>query len=100
MLSTTHRRREYMQVKSRRVAKFMPRFDGPFIVSKANPSKSAYTLDLPNEPNQFPMFHSSLLRRFVPNNDELFPSRKLMEPGPVVMAEGKEEWLIEKIIDE
>jgi hypothetical protein len=61
MLSTEHRRQEYIQAKSGRVAKFMPRFDGPFNVTNANPSKSAYTLDLPNEPNRFPTFHSSLL---------------------------------------
>jgi hypothetical protein len=50
----------------------MPRFDGPFVVTKANPSKSAYTLDLPNEPDRFPTFHASQLQKFVPNDDDKF----------------------------
>ena len=61
MLSTEHQHREYIQAKSSCVAKFMPHFDGPFNVTNANLSKSTYTLDLPNEPNHFPTFHSLLL---------------------------------------
>jgi len=99
MLSTEHRRREYIQAKSGRVAKFMPRFDGPFLVMKANPAKSLYMLDLPNEPNCFPTFHSSLLRPYVSNDNDLFPSRKLAQPGPVVTDDGEQEWLIDRIVD-
>jgi hypothetical protein len=89
-----------MQKNSGRVAKFMPCFDGPFVITRANPSKSAYTLELPNEPERFPTFHALLLRKFVPNDDDLFPSRKLVQPGPVVTENGCEEWLIERILDE
>ena len=94
-LSTEHRRWEYIQAKSGRMAKFMPRFDGLFIVTGANLAKSSYTLDLPNEPNHFANFHSLLLRRFIPNDNNLFPSWKLYQPGPVITPEGKQEWLIE-----
>jgi RNase H-like domain found in reverse transcriptase/Integrase zinc binding domain len=97
MLSTEHRRREYMQKHKGRVAKFLPRFDGPFVVTGANPSKSSYTLHLPK---RFPSFHTSLLRRYHPNNDDLFPLCKLAEPGPVITEDGAEEWLIDHIIDE
>jgi hypothetical protein len=100
MLSTEHWRREYLQKDSKRVAKFMPRFDGPFIITKAFPDKSVYTLDLPNEPNCFPTFHTSLLRKFIPNNNELFPSRTLPRPGPVITPDGEEEWLIDQIVDQ
>jgi len=100
MLSTKHRRQEYMQKHSGRVVKFMPRFDGPFLVTRTNPNKSSYTLNLPNEPERFPTFHTPLLRKFVPNNDELFPSRKLSQPGPVITEDSEEEWLIDRIIDE
>jgi hypothetical protein len=31
MLSTLHRRKAYMQKGDKRVAKFMPRFDGPYL---------------------------------------------------------------------
>jgi len=99
-LSTAHCHHEYIQSKSGCVAKFMPRFNGPFVIMHAHPSKSTYTLDLPNEPNCFPTFHASLLRRFIPNDDTLFPSRKLTQPGPVVTADGQEEWLIDRILDE
>ena len=78
----------------------MPRFDGPFIITKANPAKLLYTLELPNEPNRFVSFHSSPLRRFVPNDNTLFPSWKLSQPGPVITPEGEQEWLIERILDE
>ena len=78
----------------------MPRFDGPFLVIKAFPEKSVYTLDLPNEPNRFPTFHASLLRKFIPNDNILFPSQALPGPEPVVTDNGEEEWFIDRILDE
>ena len=57
MLSTVHRCREYIQKHSSRVAKFLPHFDGPYLVIKSHPEKSSYTLDLPNEPDRFATFH-------------------------------------------
>ena len=78
----------------------MPHFDGPYTTTHANPDKSTYTLDLPNKPNRFPTFHASHLRCHVPNNDELFPSRQLAKPGPVVTNSGEDKWLIDRIMDE
>ena len=95
-----HRRRKYMQKHSGCIAKFMPHFNGPFVATRTHPFKSAYTLDLPNEPDCFPTFHASQLWKFVPNNDDLFRLRKLPQPGPVVMEDGCEEWLINQILDE
>jgi hypothetical protein len=100
LLSMEHRRHKYVQAKSGCVAKFMPRFDGPFTITHAHPETSNYTLELPNEPNRFPTFHSLLLRRFFPNNNELFKSHRLARLGPVLTPEGHEEWLIRDIIDE
>jgi len=100
LLSTEHRRCEHMQAQSGCSAKFMPCFDSPYTVTAAFPTKSSYTLHLPNEPKRFPTFHSSLLCRFVDNDPELFPSRSLAMPGPVVTPDGEEEWLVEKIVDE
>jgi len=99
MLLTEHRRCEYMQSGSDRVAKFMPRFNGPYTTTHANPNKSTYTLDLPNEPNCFPTFHASHLLRHVPNNNELFPSCQLIKPGPIVTNSGEDKWLIDRIMD-
>ena len=57
-------------------------------------------LNLPNKPDRFPTFHAPLLRKFVPNDDNLFPLCKLSQPGAVVTEDGEEEWLINRIIDE
>jgi hypothetical protein len=100
LLATAHRRREYMQEKDGRAAKFMPRFDGPFEVIKAFPESSAYTLHLPEATKIFRTFHSSLLRPYMENDDILFPSRKFDRPGPIVTAAGEVEYFIDKIIDE
>ncbi|KAG9218259.1 hypothetical protein CCMSSC00406_0005940 [Pleurotus cornucopiae] len=77
----------------------MPRFDGPYKIIHANPERSSYTLDMPNAPNTFPTFHSSLLRRFIPNDPDLFPTRELERPG-AISVDGEEEWLVERIINE
>lgn len=100
MLSTKHRRREYMQKGDKRVAKFMPRYDGPYAIIETHPESSTYTLDLPNSPNIFPTFHSSQLRPYHPNDSTLFPSREFPRPGPVVTEDGQMENFIEKIVDE
>ena len=100
MLSTTHCRRNYKRKGKKRVAKFMPRFDGPYTVVAAFPEKSEYTLRLPNNPKTFPSFHASLLKPFVPNDPDYFPDRELPKPGIVVTEDGTEETLIDKIVDE
>jgi len=99
LLLTEHRRYEYMQAGSRRAAKFMPRFDGLYLVTDVHLEKSNYTLDLLNELNRHPSFHSSQLQKFIENNSKLFPSQALSRPGLIVTAEGEEEWVIEWIID-
>ena len=78
----------------------MPCFDGPYCVTHVNPSKSSYTIDLPNIPNHFPTFHSSLLCPFIENDNNLFPSQTLAMPGRVVTADGKEEWYVDQMLDE
>jgi hypothetical protein len=89
-----------MQVKDSRAAKFMPRFDGPFEVTKAFPESSTYTLHLPEATKIYQTFHSSLLRPYIENDNILFPSCKFDRP---VTAEGETEYFINcnlKIIDE
>jgi hypothetical protein len=98
-LSTAHRRREYLNGNNKRVAKFMPRFDGPYAIVSANPESSNYTLDLPDHTNVYPTFHASELKRHVPNDADLYPSRELQRPGLVVTQSGTKEWEIDRIID-
>jgi hypothetical protein len=100
LLAMKHRRREYMQKGDKRVAKFMPRYDGPYVITDAHPETSTYTLDLPNSPNIFPTFHISQLRPYCTNDMDLFLSREHPRPGPVVTENGQLENLIDKIIDE
>jgi hypothetical protein len=99
MLSTENRRRNYKRKDKKRVAKFMPRNDGPYTVIRAFPEKSEYTLRLPNNPQTFPGFHSSLLKPFVANDPTLFPDREFTRPGAVVTEDGTEENMIDKIVD-
>jgi len=100
MLSTLHRQREFTANDPSHVAKFIPCFDGPYVIINSMPEFLAYTLDLPNLPNIFPTFHSSQLKCFTENNVSLFPSCKHAHPGPIMTAEGLEEYMIEEILDE
>ena len=77
----------------------MPWNDGPYMVIKSFPKKSEYTLQLPNSPQTFPGFHSSLLKPFIPNNPTLFPDQEFTRPGTVVTEDGTEENMIDKIVD-
>jgi hypothetical protein len=61
MLSTLHRRNEYKKKGEKHVAKFFPRYDGPYLVVDKHPEASMYTLELPNSPNVFPTYHASEL---------------------------------------
>ena len=99
VLSTTNRRQEYKSSNNLRVAKFMPRFDGPYRILATNQTHSTVTLDLPNAPNAFPVFHTSEVALFKENDDLLFPSRALNPPEPI-RINGEQEFFIDKIVDE
>jgi len=98
MLSTINRRKEYKNADEKRVAKFMPRYDGPYEVMDANNEASVVELQIPSAPNIFPKFHTSLVKPFHQNDDSKFPSRTLEAPGPVEV-DGEQEYYIERITD-
>jgi len=101
MLSTVNRRRDYKGSAAstgKRVAKFMPRFDGPYLVSDVHKEASTVSLEMPNAPNVFPMFHTSLVKLFKDNNGEKYPLRTLEKPGAVAV-DGTEELIVDKIVD-
>jgi hypothetical protein len=101
MLSTSNRRKDYAMAGSRHSAKLFPRRDGPYCVVKASPETSTYQLDIPNMPSNFCFtFHASQLKRYVTNDEDLFPGREFPRDGPVLLANGREEHVIEKIVDE
>jgi len=65
------------------MAKFYPRFIGPFPIIKAIPETSSYKLDLPDMYKIHPTFHTKLLRPFILNDPDRFPAREPPRPGPV-----------------
>jgi Integrase zinc binding domain len=73
-LSTLNRRKEFKTSGEKMVTKFMPRFDGPYTVTNINPDHSTVTLDLPNSPNIFPTFDTSMVIPYIKNDPTLFPN--------------------------
>jgi hypothetical protein len=98
MLNTVNRRRDYKSRGQNRVAKFMPRYDGPYIIIDTHPAASTVTLDMPNTPNLFPTFHTSNIKAWHSNDDIKYPSRTLEAPGPIDVN-GVEEFFVDSIID-
>ena len=88
-----------MKKGERRIAKFMPRFDGPYTITGVHPATSNYTIEMPNSPDTFPTYHASDLKLYHANDDVLFPLRAYARPPPVLGADGLEEYFIEKIVD-
>ena len=76
----------------------MPRFDGPYKILAANPTMSTYTLEIPKSLNALNTFHVSQLKKYVPNDDELFPSQRMNKP-PLVLVNGVEEYWVDCIVD-
>jgi hypothetical protein len=99
-LSTKHRRHEFKATGQRRVAKFMPQFDSPFLIIAIDENNSTVTLDLPPTSKRHPIFHTSQLLPFVENDSSLFPSCEFSRPPPIIDEDGNEEFLVQDIIDE
>ena len=78
----------------------VPKFMGPYKVSKAIPTTSNYELDLPPELAKrqvHPRFHVGLLRPHYPNDNVLFPNRKRAEPYDFGTPE-EAEWFVDEIV--
>ncbi|KIK50728.1 hypothetical protein GYMLUDRAFT_182363 [Collybiopsis luxurians FD-317 M1] len=83
-----------------RTTKLLPKFVGPYPVTGVVDGKSVYKLGLPTELTKqgiYNNFHASLLRPHYPNDDDMFPSRSMVEPydfsEPVNV-----EWVVDNII--
>ena len=100
LLSTLNCHHEFKQKGEKRVAKFMPCFNGPYVIMNINHIHSTVTLDLPNNPHVFLTFHFSQIIPFIENNPSLFPSRELTKPPPVIIDDEEEEFFIDRIIAE
>ena len=95
MLSTFHRWREYKWRGEKRVAKFFPWWDGPYMIIKANAESSSYSLD---NDNGYP-YYSSELKPYHANDADLFPGREHPKPSPVMTDDGLMEHEINRIIN-
>jgi hypothetical protein len=100
LLSTANRRRQYLKGNEKQVAKFMPRYDGPYKIIHVSPKHLTITLEMPNAPLMFLTFYTSQVKPFNENDNFLFPSRKAFMQVPKIMPDGSEEFVIDKIIDE
>ena len=99
MLSTLHCRNKYKCRGEKCVAKFFPRFDSPFEITNHHPETSSYMLDMPNSPNTYPTYHAAELKRHHANDTDLFPSRELPRPGPIVSPDGLEEYHVQEVLN-
>ena len=100
ILTTLHRCHKYKRKDHLGVAKSMPCQDGPYTAVDTHPQTSSYTLDLPNSPNIFPVFHSSELSLASSNDASSFLSCSIPEPFPVITSKGYKEQVIDSFIDE
>ncbi|PPR04398.1 hypothetical protein CVT24_013227 [Panaeolus cyanescens] len=97
LLNTKNRVRIFKNNEGKRAAKWFPVFDGPYKVTHCNPSSSTVTLDLPFS-NIFPTFHCDRVKKFIPNDDSLYPHRAQVVPEPMEV-DGEMEYFVDKIID-
>ena len=95
MLSTFHRHQDYKCKGDDHVAKFFPRWDGPYTIIKSHPETSLYTHDN----NSACPYYASELKLYNPNDPQLFPNCKLPKPGPILTPDGMQEHEIEQILD-
>ncbi|KAJ2936382.1 hypothetical protein H1R20_g713, partial [Candolleomyces eurysporus] len=98
--STRNRRKELKAGDPSRATKFLPQWIGPFEVTRANPSASTYTLNMPSHPRLFPVFHTSQLKKYHSNDDKEIPVRAHLRPPPLQFEDGTEEFFIDRIVDE
>ena len=86
------------QLSNQPSKKLQNKFLGPFkIIAKI--SAVAYKLELPSTMKIHPVFHVSLLKRYTPNNDNLFPDRQIIPPAPILVND-TEEFEVEEILDQ
>ncbi|KAJ2921319.1 hypothetical protein H1R20_g15775, partial [Candolleomyces eurysporus] len=100
MLSTRNRRKELKAGDPSRATKFLPRWTGPFEVTRTNTGVSTCTLNMPGHPKLFPVFHVSQLKPYHTNDDSLIPTRAHIRPPPLKFVDGEEEFFIDRILDE
>jgi hypothetical protein len=92
-LSTVNRRKTLSTEGKKRVAKLLPRFEGPYVVRKLDVTHNSVTLEIPRPGNAVATetFHTSLIRPWVENDDVVFE-----RPPPDDKGEAEVEEIIER----
>ena len=89
-----------LNLPKKRAKKLLPKFIGPYKIVNANELTSTYELDLSSELKRrgiHPRFHSSVLRPFVGNDENLFPHREPKKFYDFGMPDNTE-WLVDDVV--
>jgi hypothetical protein len=78
-------------------SKFLPRFVGPYPITRHWPETSNYELQLPSSMKIHNIFHVEKLRPHFPNDDLLFPGRTFPEP-PALDVDGEAEFEVDRVV--
>ncbi|EGO04743.1 hypothetical protein SERLA73DRAFT_26917, partial [Serpula lacrymans var. lacrymans S7.3] len=73
--------------------KLIPKFIGPYLLEE-DFNNNSFRVNLPS--NLHPVFHSSLMRIHIPNDDRLFPGR--LESQLSEQDDADKQWAIDKIM--
>jgi hypothetical protein len=85
-----------LKLPSTHSRKLSPKWVGPFkIIGQKH--KDSFELDLENKFNIHPVFHVSLLKPWIANDDNEFPERN-QEPPPTIIINNEEEFEAEAIV--
>ena len=91
---------EYLAMPKGRARKLMPKFIGPFVITKADRATSNYQLELPDEMKSRHIrnrFHADRLRPCLENDEILFPGREAKFLYDYGVPED-EEWYVDAIV--
>ncbi len=81
VLSNAHQRQEYKSADAHRAAKVMPCYDRPYWILAVDEAHSTVTIDKPENPHSFPVFHALEIHPFRENDNDLFPTCALKPPN-------------------
>ncbi|KAG8720806.1 hypothetical protein FRC09_008934 [Ceratobasidium sp. 395] len=88
-----------MRLPPRFSRKLTPKFIGPHRIVQEVTKGTTYKVDLPSALSArgiHPVFHASLLRPHIPNDDRKFPGRS--EEQIIVLDKEPEEWAVDRIL--
>ena len=85
---------------SGRSKKLEPRWQGSFQVLAYNDQTQNYTVKMDSKVyrRKEAVFHCSMVKKFIPNDNGRFPGRTHAKPAPTLLEE-MPEWVVEEVLD-